>query len=234
MSFRGWEEEQRVRVLAIDTALAACSVAVLDTKIDEILGAETVLMERGHAEALMPLVEAVLGGHSGLASIDRIVVSTGPGSFTGIRVGLAAVRGLTLVTKIPVIGITTLVALAAPVLAHGDGRAVGAAIDARHGRVFFQIFAPNGQGLVPARVLLAKDASRMAGEGAIRLVGSGAQLVAAASHAKHEIVSGEQVPDPVWLARLGAAAPLPDRLPRPVYLRPADAKPQTAGRVERI
>ena len=222
-----------MRVLAIDTALAACSAAVLDTATDTVLGRVSAPMERGHAEAILPILDDVLGGPAGLGAVDRIAVSTGPGSFTGIRVGLSAARGLALATGIPVVGITTLVALAAPALAAGDGRAVGAAIDARHGRVFFQIFAPNGQGLVPARLLSARDAARMAGEGVIRLVGSGAPLVVAAAGVRHDTVPNSLVPDPVWLARLGAAAPAPERPPRPVYLRPADAKPQTAGRVAR-
>src|SRR5690606_31983233 len=128
----------------------------------------------------------------------------------------------------PLIGVTTLIALVAPALATGDGRAVAAAIDARHGRVFFQIFAPSGLGLVPARVLTAREAARMAGDGPVRIVGSGASMVIEASSVQHEIVPESLVPDPVWLARLGAAAPVPERVPRPVYLRPADVTRPTS------
>ena len=89
-------------------------------------------------------------------------------------------------------------------------------------------------GGVPARVLAAKDAARMAGAGSIRLVGSGAKLVAEVSETRHEIIAGGHVPDPVWLARLGAASPVQERGPRPVYLRPADVtKPSTASQVAR-
>jgi tRNA threonylcarbamoyladenosine biosynthesis protein TsaB len=216
-----------VRVLALDTALAACSVAVLDTNPEQVLARVSLPMERGHAEALMPMIDQALGGPGALQTVDRIVVTTGPGSFTGIRVGLSAARGLALATAKPLIGVTTLIALVAPALATGDGRAVAAAVDARHGRVFFQIFAPSGMGLVPARVLSAKDAARMAGEGAVRLVGSGAPMVLEASNVRHEIVPESFAPDPVWLARLGAAAPVPDRPPRPVYLRPPDVTKPT-------
>jgi len=223
-----------VRVLAIDTALAACSVALLDTSSDTVLARTSLPMERGHAEALMPMIDQVVGGAAGLNTVDRLVVTTGPGSFTGIRVGLSAARGLSLATKKPLVGVTTLIALVAPALATGDGRAVAAAVDARHGRVFFQIFAPSGLGLVPARVLTARDAARMAGDGPVRLVGSGAQIVLDASQTRHEIVLNSTVPDPVWLARLGAASPIPERLPRPVYLRPADVtKPSTASQIAR-
>jgi tRNA threonylcarbamoyladenosine biosynthesis protein TsaB len=224
-----------VRVLAIDTALAACSVALLDTSPDRVIARASLPMERGHAEALMPMIDQVVGGPNGMSSVDRLAVTTGPGSFTGIRVGLSAARGLSLATRKPLIGVTTLIALVAPALALTDGRAVAAAIDARHGRVFFQIFAPSGLGLVPARVLTAKEAARMAGEGPVRLVGSGAAIVQEASKIKHEIVPDSFIPDPVWLARLGASAPIPERLPRPVYLRPADVtKPNSSSEIPRI
>ncbi len=217
-----------MRILAIDTALTACSVALIDTQPEAVLARQTVPMERGHAEALLPMIDQAAGGAAGLSRLDRIAVTTGPGSFTGIRVGLSAARALSLATGKPLIGVTTLIALVAPVLATGDGRAVAAAVDARHGRVFFQVFAPSGLGLVPARVLTAAEAARMAGEGPIRIVGSGANAVIAASRVPHEIVAGSVVPDPVWLARLGAAAPVPERVPRPVYLRPADVTRPTS------
>jgi tRNA threonylcarbamoyladenosine biosynthesis protein TsaB len=223
-----------VRVLSIDTSLAACSVALLDTEQDVVLSCDSMDMERGHAEAVVPMIRRVLVSHAALADLDRFVVTTGPGSFTGIRVGLSAARGLALATGIPLIGITTLQALAAPALAVDDGRAVGAAIDARHGRVFFQLFSPNGRGMVPARLLTAKDAARAAGASPLRLVGNGAPLVAAASgDVVHEVDATAVVPDATWLARLGSVSALPERPPRPVYLRGADAKPQTAGRVAR-
>lgn len=223
-----------MRVLSIDTALAACSVALLETQPDSVIARLSLPMERGHAEAIMPMIDQAVGGAAGLQRVDRIVVTTGPGSFTGIRVGLSAARGLSLATGKPLIGVTTLIALVAPALATGDGRAVAAAIDARHGRVFFQIFAPSGLGLVPARVLTVKDAARMAGDGPVRLVGSGAAKIIEATNVRHEIVPDSFAPDPVWLARLGAAAPIPERVPRPVYLRPADVtKPAAPGEVAR-
>ncbi len=223
-----------MRILSIDTALAACSVALIDTSPDRVIGRASLPMDKGHAEALLPMIDQVAGGAAGLQVVDRLVVTTGPGSFTGIRVGLSAARALSLAAGKPLIGVTTLIALVAPALATGDGRAVAAAIDARHGRVFFQIFAPSGLGLVPARVLTVVEAARMAGDGAIRLVGTGAPLVLEASGVKHEIVPESFWPDPVWLARLGAAAPIPERLPRPVYLRPADVtRPANPSEVAR-
>src|SRR3984885_13885764 len=106
-----------MRVLAIDTALAACSAAVLDTANGGILASESLPMIRGHAEALMPLVERVVKATGfSFREFDRVVVTTGPGSFTGLRVGIAAARGLGLATAIPVVGVSTLSAYAAPYL----------------------------------------------------------------------------------------------------------------------
>jgi tRNA threonylcarbamoyladenosine biosynthesis protein TsaB len=222
-----------VLVLAFDTALAATSVAVLDTADDAVRAAATAPMERGHAEALMPMVADAVAASGGLAAIDRLAVTTGPGSFTGIRVGLAAARALALATGKPLIGLTTLVVLAAPWLAADEGAAVAAAIDARHERVFFQMFGRGARNLVPARLIPVHEAARAIGGGAIRIVGSGAAAVAAAAGHPELAMTAGLVPDPAWLARLGAVAEPPSRLPRPLYLRGADARPQTAARVPR-
>ncbi len=114
-----------MRVLAIDTALAACSAAVLDTAVGGvsagIVASESLPMVRGHAEALIPLIARVMKA-AGMTfpDLDRLVVTTGPGSFTGLRVGIAAARGLGVATKIPVVGVSTLSAYAAPYLGLDD------------------------------------------------------------------------------------------------------------------
>src|SRR5208337_3039984 len=97
-----------MRVLALDTALAACSAAVLDTANGGLVASESLLMARGHAEALLPLVERVMK-KSGLAfaNLERVAVTTGPGSFTGLRVGISAARGFGVATGIAVVGVTT-------------------------------------------------------------------------------------------------------------------------------
>src|SRR5579872_2478679 len=107
-----------MRILAIDTALAACSAAVLDTEQAVISAHESLAMTRGHAEALMPLVARVLDrAKCDFSEIDRIAVTTGPGSFTGLRVGISAARGLALAAGKPAVGLSTLAAYAAPVVA---------------------------------------------------------------------------------------------------------------------
>src|SRR5215470_17052161 len=98
-----------MRVLAIDTALDACAAAVLDTQLAAVVASETLTMARGHAEALMPLIARVMDqAKVEFAELDRIAVTTGPGSFTGLRVGISAARGIALAAGKPAIGLTTL------------------------------------------------------------------------------------------------------------------------------
>ncbi len=106
-----------MRVLAIDTALEACAAAVLDTERGK-LASESLPMVRGHAEALMPLIARVMAqADMPFSALDRIAVTTGPGSFTGLRVGISAARGIALAAGKPAFGLTTLAAYAAPYIA---------------------------------------------------------------------------------------------------------------------
>ena len=109
-------------------------------------------MKRGHAEALMPLIARVVK-EAGIAfaSFDRIAVTTGPGSFTGLRVGLSAARGIALAADKPVVGVTTLTAYAAPVVGQNAAQPVISAIDARHDHVYFQVVSGDGSSLLPPR-----------------------------------------------------------------------------------
>src|ERR1700756_5492377 len=98
-----------MRVLAIDCALDACSAAVLDGARAIMLGSESRLMLRGHAEAVMPLIARVMDrAATEFDELDRIAVTVGPGSFTGLRVGIAAARGLALAARKPAVGLSTL------------------------------------------------------------------------------------------------------------------------------
>jgi tRNA threonylcarbamoyladenosine biosynthesis protein TsaB len=120
-----------MRILAIDTALEACAAGILETP-DRVLAQESVAMSRGHAEALMPLLARIMDlAGVGFADLDRIAVTVGPGSFTGLRVGIAAGRGIALAAGKPAVGVSTLAALAAPYVVTGGTRPVAAAVDAR-------------------------------------------------------------------------------------------------------
>ncbi|HEV2651978.1 MAG TPA: tRNA (adenosine(37)-N6)-threonylcarbamoyltransferase complex dimerization subunit type 1 TsaB, partial [Rhizomicrobium sp.] len=127
-----------MRILAADTALGACSVAVLDG--DRVLAHCWVEMERGHAEALAPMVDDAIRA-SGIAFdlLDRLSVTTGPGTFTGQRVGLAFMRGLRVALRKPLVGVTTLAAMQEAAKAEtGLTRAV-ALHDARRGEVYLEV-----------------------------------------------------------------------------------------------
>lgn len=227
-----------MRVLAIDTALEACAAAVLDTERAGIIARETLPMQRGHAEALMPLIKRVVD-HAGyaFAEIDRIAVTIGPGSFTGLRVGIAAARGIGLAAGKPVVGLSTLAAYATPLIAADDSLPVVAAIDARHDHVYLHVFGPGGRTLVGPRVAPLREAVRAAANsGAPRLVGTAANLLAAnwpADERPPRKVDQRSAPEIDWVAQLGAAAPEGGAPPKPLYLRPPDAQPQDAGHLAR-
>jgi tRNA threonylcarbamoyladenosine biosynthesis protein TsaB len=226
-----------MRVLAIDTALAACSAAVLDTANGGLVASESVLMARGHAEALMPLVAQVVK-KSGLtfADLERIAVTTGPGSFTGLRVGIAAARGFGVATNIPVVGVTTLSAYAAPYLAADEQVPVVVAIDARHQHVYLQVFGPGGRTLIAPRLAPLNEAIRAASEAPARIVGSAAKAVAqglAKSVLPPVVVDPREAPDIGWVAQIGAAVSEAQAPPKPQYLRAPDAQPQYAASLPR-
>jgi len=166
-------------ILAIDTALDACSAGVLDTDAARLIALESQPMKRGHAEALMPLIARVIK-EAGIAfaSFDRIAVTTGPGSFTGLRVGLSAARGIALAANKPVVGLTTLTAYAAPVVSENAEQPVISAIDARHDQVYFQVVSGDGSSLIRPRVAPIEEALRASRFGAPHLVGNAAGILA--------------------------------------------------------
>ena len=222
-----------MRILAIDTALDACSATVFDTELDVPLAIESHEIGRGHAEALLPIVERVMNTAAvGFDTIDRIVATVGPGSFTGLRVGLAAARGFALACNRPAIGITTLAALAAPYITENDAVPVVAAIDAKHGNLYLQMVGAGGRMLVAPRVSNLRDAVRTVALGPVRIVGNAAAMLAAhwpTSLVKPPLlVDPRPAPDVTWVARLGAAADPARAKPRPLYLRQPDARPQAA------
>jgi tRNA threonylcarbamoyl adenosine modification protein YeaZ len=224
-------------LLAIDTALAACSAAVLDTRQVAVDASESIAMTRGHAEALMPLIARVMD-RAGVefAELDRVAVTIGPGSFTGLRVGISAARGIALAAGKPAIGLSTLAGFAAPHIAGNDSCSVVAAIDARHGQVYLQVFGPGGRTTVAPRIATLKEAVRAALTTPVCIVGSGAELVAAEwpkSEPPPMLVEQSAAPDIGWIARLGAAALEGQGPPKPLYLRAPDAQPQDAARLPR-
>jgi tRNA threonylcarbamoyladenosine biosynthesis protein TsaB len=217
-------------ILAIDTALDACAAGVLDTEAGRLIAQESEAMKRGHAEALMPLIARVIKQSGiGFAALDRIAVTTGPGSFTGLRVGLSAARGIALAAEKPVVGVTTLTAYAAPVVNKGGEHPVISAIDARHDHVYLQVVAGDGSSLVWPRVAPIAEALEAARFGAPHLVGNAAKILAERWPVDAPApvqVDAQPAPDIAWVGWLGAAV-APETAPaRPYYLRAPDAKPQ--------
>lgn len=226
-----------MHVLAIDTALSSCSACVASHDADEPVASESLPMERGHAEALLPLVERVMSRVDGLfSSLGRVAVTIGPGSYTGLRVGIAAARAIGLAAGVPVVGVSTLSALIAPLMAIDKRRLLAAAIDARHGQVYFQLVAPGGRTIIAPALLGIRDAVRLIGSGPVALNGSGAPALAVealTSGVDAVVPSGSGLPDILWVARLGLAADPAHALPKPLYLRGPGVTPQDQARLPR-
>jgi N6-L-threonylcarbamoyladenine synthase/tRNA threonylcarbamoyladenosine biosynthesis protein TsaB len=215
-------------ILAIDTALDHCAAAVLDTDTAAMRAQESLPMKRGHAEALMPLIARVMK-QAGVpfTALDRIAVTTGPGSFTGLRVGLSAARGIALAAHKPAVGVSTLSAYAAPVVSEDGPHPVISAIDARHDHVYYQVVGGSGDELVAPQVASIDAALTAARFGSAHLVGNAAQILAdrwPADAAPPAAVDAQAAPDIAWVAWLGAAAD-PELSPaRPFYLKAPDVK----------
>ena len=187
-------------VLAFDTSGPFCAAALLLP--DRVLQ-RLEPMEKGQAERLIPLLEELLAeGGIGWSDLKALAVGTGPGNFTGVRIAVAAARGLSLGLGIPAIGVTRLEALA-----HGLPRPLVVIEDARRGQVYVQLFTPGAAGIahLADRIVPACPATgSAAGEGALP----------------------PAMPLAEAIARIGAErAATPHPRPAPFYLRGADAAP---------
>ncbi len=227
-----------MNILAIDSAMAAVSACILAGDEKAVVASETMSMQRGHAEALLPALERVVAAlEGGFSALDRIAVTIGPGSFTGIRVGIAAARAIGLVWRIPVVGISTLAAFAAPHVAGADMNVVVSAVDAHHGNVYVAAYVMGGRSLLSPRLLSVRDAVRQLGSGPVRLTGSGAPLLAIEAWSaglSAEVVGELIAPNISFVARLGILANPETSPAKPLYLKAPDAKPQEGGRVARL
>ena len=200
-------------ILALDTSTAACTAALFDGSGDCIARRDEVI-GRGHAERLVPMIAEMLDGRSA----DRIIVGVGPGSFTGIRVGIAAAHGLAIGWSAELAGMSSLALLAAS----ASGSEVAVAVQGGHGELFVQEFDASGEPASDLRNL--PPAAAAADTKAALVIGSGArQLVDARG-------TGEA--REAWPAAADALR-LPSRLrslpPKPVYARAPDARAKEAA-----
>ncbi|MGY9104985.1 MAG: tRNA (adenosine(37)-N6)-threonylcarbamoyltransferase complex dimerization subunit type 1 TsaB [Alphaproteobacteria bacterium] len=220
-----------MKILGLDTALGACSVALLDG--DRVAGHAHEKMQRGHAEALAPMTETVMR-ESGISfsDLERLAVTTGPGTFTGQRVGLAFARAMALALKIPAIGVTTLEAMAAQALSEGNSDWALAISDARRGEVYLGARSASGETLIEASIMTQAVAVELVAQA---LSSYGRNLVLAGTGAEHLQLMLEskdckfrpaivQQPDAIFVAQLGAVLATSEGPPKPLYLRAPDAK----------
>jgi tRNA threonylcarbamoyladenosine biosynthesis protein TsaB len=209
-------------LLAIDTAGVDCSAAVYDASQEKILASVTDRIGKGHAERLMAMIDDVLETAGvALTDLTRIAVTIGPGSFTGIRVGVAAARGLALALPADAVGVTTLSALARAHLAGDASRPVIAAMDAKRDEIYAQVFAPDGSALTQAAAISLEDLRHLAQIHGAAVTGSASALLAGEGAA-----SEPDRFDIAMVARIGAEAHVDAARPKPLYLRGPDAKPQ--------
>ncbi|MBV9062287.1 MAG: tRNA (adenosine(37)-N6)-threonylcarbamoyltransferase complex dimerization subunit type 1 TsaB [Alphaproteobacteria bacterium] len=227
-----------MKILAVDTALGACSAAVLHD--DTVLAHRLECMDRGHAEALAPMVQKVMRDAAlQFSELDRLAVTTGPGTFTGQRVGLAFMRGLRIALKRPLLGVTTLEAMAVAAMDEWHASASAVLHDAKRGEVYAGLFTRDGTVLEPMLLRLEEflEAFRpklAAIENAERIVfagtasAAGCELYRAAG--RECLTSTITYPDAGWVAQIALRKSDSGEVPRPLYLRPPDARlPSAAG-----
>ena len=222
-----------MNILALDTSMGACSAAVLlsDGAVQRLFARQET-MARGHAEALLPMVAEIMEeAELPVAALDLIAATTGPGSFTGVRIAIAAARGLALVTHAKLFGTDSLSVMARQALAGG---AVGpgpfaVAIDAKRGMLYLGLYDEAGRKR-EGPLLIAPDEAVSLLPSELRLaVGSGAILLAEAGGRRGHSLEAKLVelqPSAETLAEIASASGEPVPTLRPLYLRPPDAKPQ--------
>ncbi|MDJ0946222.1 MAG: tRNA (adenosine(37)-N6)-threonylcarbamoyltransferase complex dimerization subunit type 1 TsaB [Kiloniellales bacterium] len=215
-----------IRLLAFDSAGSACSAAIWDT--GRVAAARFEAMARGQSERLMPMIEEVMA-EAGLdyAGLDALAVTLGPGGFTGVRIGLAAARGLALATGRPLLGLTSFEAVAAAVdeARRGD-LPLAVCLDAKRAEVYLQVFAPDLAPLGPPCSLLPEDLPEALPSGPLIAAGDGVPRARAQLERPGLVLAaGAGHADAARFAALAAARPLPPAgtpPPRPLYLRGPD------------
>jgi tRNA threonylcarbamoyladenosine biosynthesis protein TsaB len=217
-----------MKLLALDTAANLCSVAIFDAESGTMLAQISEDIGKGHAERLMAIIEkAITEAGVAINEIGKVVTSIGPGSFTGVRVGVATARGLAWALHCPAIGISTLAALAYDARKALPRRPVLSVIDARRDEFYVQFFADDGSPASdPMIVPLPAIIERIADQGQnLVLAGSASALVNATLERSLEVASIMATGTIEAFAQLGMQSQ-DTALPSPLYLRGLDVKPQ--------
>ena len=213
-------------ILALDTSMAACSVCVYDTDKSLVIAANQQFMDRGQAEALAPMVQETMKMVGvGFADLDRIAVTTGPGTFTGVRIGLAMARGLGVALNIPIIGINSLTAIAANEAE--TNLPIVVAVDARAAEIYFASYDQAGLEVTAPVVVALAQAHKFMPSHPVRMLGTAADLLLNKMDGHHHVRSeAGDLPIAANFVRLAANMPAPTLPPEPLYLRAPDVKPQ--------
>ncbi len=225
-----------MKILAIDTALNACSVALMDGRTEVAFSHE--IRSRGHAEKLLPIIRDLMRANDlEFTDLQAIGVTVGPGTFTGLRIGLAAARAISLTAALPCIGVTTLECLAASVTAsEADGRNILPLIDARRQEIYHQTFRYDDRDTeLPSPISdpKASNINELAlkiSSAPIVIFGSGAELITRLNDRNFEnitILEKDPDPDARIIAKVALKKLQDDDFsspPAPLYLRAPDAK----------
>lgn len=213
-------------LLALDTAAGDCTAALYDSEQDRLLSSVVETIGKGHAERLMAVIDQALD-QAGLPldCVGRVAVTVGPGSFTGIRVGVAAARGFALSLGIEAVGVSTLAVIGLAAREAHPGKQVLATIDARRDEIYAQLFSATGMAQTAPLLLGHTAAATLARESGAVVVGSARALLEEGAE-----VQADRFP-PLYIARLGVGETA--LAPSPLYLRGPDAKPQTGFAVAR-
>lgn len=229
-----------MNILALDTSMGACSAALItrDGGARRVF-ARAARMARGHAEALMPMVDDIMR-ESGTAfgALDRIAATTGPGSFTGVRIAISAARGLALVTAAKLFGSDSLTVMAreAHDLSVTDGAPFAVAVDARRGMLYLGLYDQAARRRDGPLLIAPADAANLLPGAVQTAVGSGAARLAEAASARGLRVTAKLAdlePNAAALAALAEESGETVSSLRPLYLRPPDARPQTQAQARR-
>ncbi|NQV47156.1 MAG: tRNA (adenosine(37)-N6)-threonylcarbamoyltransferase complex dimerization subunit type 1 TsaB [Rhodospirillaceae bacterium] len=224
----------------MDTATNGCSVALTDGA--RIAARRSAPMARGQAEALVPMIAAVMD-EAGVdfGALDLLAVTVGPGAFTGLRIGLAAARGMALTTGLKCLGVTTTEAIARGVDGAGlDGRRLLVAIDTKRNDLYAQMFSPAGQVLGQPEAVRPEDLAAFTGNGPLMIAGDAATRAAEilrSAGTQADLAEAPGLPDAAMVAAVAEqrwqAMDSGERTklapPTPLYLRPPDAKPAKDG-----
>lgn len=225
-------------LLALDTSANFCSAALYDCGQERVLSQKSENIGRGHAERLMGLLAEVLEtAELEYKDVNRIAAVCGPGSFTGIRVGLATARGLALGLNIPVIGVNALEAIA---FQHNNREnntetPIVVALDAKRGELFAQVFSDSGKHMTRPQAVAIDQISDFTPDQPFRIAGSGSQaIINAIDEQSCKVISDQTAAKIDDIAKLAAQMPDSTNKPSPLYLRSADAKPQNNFAVNRV